>query len=242
MRFVFAVVVFCAALSAWATTPPQGFVARYDLSLEAIPLGETERKLEKLANGDYLYSTRTVATGVAAILMKDRITEQSRFRFSKGQFQPLEYQYQRSGGKKTKSSGAQFDWQAKQAKGNHNGEAWQLAIKPGVMDRLLYQLAATYDMQKQRKRFSYAIAERGELKTYELTVAGNETLDTPYGRLPTVKLQRFEGDYETSLWLAKGLSYLPVRIEHTEDGKRYRAELKAVSGIALPAVQKKAAR
>ena len=241
MRFVFAVFMLCA-LPAWATTPPQGFVARYELSLESMPLGETERRLEKLANGDYLYSTRTVATGVAAILMKDRISEQSRFRFIRGQFQPLEYQYNRNGGKKTKSSSAQFDWQARQAKGNHNGEAWQLAIKPGVLDRLLYQLAVTYDMQKQRKRFSYEIADRGELKTYDLTVAGNETLDTPYGRLPTVKLQRIEGDYETSLWLAKGLVYLPVRIEHTEDGKRYRAELKALSGIALPVQKKPATR
>ncbi|NWG86679.1 MAG: DUF3108 domain-containing protein [Hydrogenophilaceae bacterium] len=241
MRFVFAIFMLCA-LPAWATTPPQGFTASYDLSLEAMPLGETERKLEKLANGDYLYSTRTTPTGLAAMLMKDRIVEQSRFRFLKGRFQPLEYQYSRTGGKKTRNRSARFDWQAKQARGVRDGEPWQVAIKPGVLDRLLYQLAASYDLQKQRKQFSYQIADRGELKTYELTVAGNETLDTPYGRQPTIKLQRIEGDYETSLWLAKGLSYLPVRIEHTEDGKRYRAELKALSGITLPAVQKKPAR
>ncbi|MEW5893224.1 MAG: DUF3108 domain-containing protein [Pseudomonadota bacterium] len=242
MRIILAIVMLCVAIAARATTPPQGFTARYSLSLEGMPLGETERRLERLANGDYLYATRTQATGVAALLMKDRIREESRFRFSKGRFLPLEYRYERSGGKQARSSSVQFDWKTRQARGNHNGEVWQVPVKPGVLDRLLYQLAVTYDLQTQRKRLSYQIAERGAVKQYDLAQAGEEILDTPLGPQATLKLQRIEGDYETSLWLAKGLVYLPVRIEHTEDGKRYRAELSAVSGIALPAMPRPAPR
>ena len=232
MRIVFAMLMYCLTWSVWATTPPQGFVARYNLSLESMPLGETERKLERLPNGDFLYSTRSYATGVAAMLMKDRIGEQSRFRFLKGQFQALEYRYERNGGKKSRTRSAHFDWQARRVDGDHDGEAWQLAIKPGVLDRLLYQLAATYDLQKQRKRFSYPVADRGELKRYDLKFAGSETLETPFGPMLTLKLLRIDGEYETALWMARDLAYLPVRIEHTEGGKRYRAELKAVSGLA----------
>ncbi|MBI5937707.1 MAG: DUF3108 domain-containing protein [Betaproteobacteria bacterium] len=239
MRFIAALLIAFVVLPAWATTPPQGFVARYNLSLESMPLGETERKLERLPNGEFLYSTRSYATGVAAMLMKDRIGEQSRFRFQKGQFQPLEYRYERNGGKKTKLRSARFDWQAKQVEGSHDGEAWQLALKPGVMDGLLYQLLASHDLQKQRKRFSYQVVDRGELKRYELNVVGVETVETPMGPLTALKLQRQEGEYETTLWMAKELAYLPVRIEHTEDGKRYRADLKALSGM-VPAKRAKA--
>lgn len=232
MRFIPILFLALFASIAWATTPPEGFVARYTLSIESVQFGETERKLEKLPNGDFLYTTRNYATGVTAMLVKDRITEQSRFRFVKGQFQPLEYRYERNGGKKTKLRSARFDWSAKQAEGEHDGEAWQLVIRPGAMDRLLYQLAASYDLQKQRKRFSYPVADHGELKTYELNMVGVETVDTPLGAQSTVKLQRIDGEYETTLWMAKDLAYLPVRIEHTEDGKRYRAELKTLSGLA----------
>lgn len=232
MRFIPILFLALFASHAGATTPPDGFVARYGLSIESVQFGETERKLEKLPNGEFLYMTRNYATGVTAMLVKDRITEQSRFRFVKGQFQPLEYRYERNGGKKTKLRSARFDWQAMQAVGEHDGEAWRLAIKPGAMDRLLYQLAASYDLQKQRKRFSYPVADHGELKLYELNLAGVEIVDTPLGSLTAVKLQRIDGEYETTLWMAKDLAYLPVRIEHTEDGKRYRAELKALSGLA----------
>lgn len=235
MRFISILFLSLFATLTWATTPPETFIARYSLSLESVQLGETERKLEKLPNGEYLYSTRSYATGVAAMLMKDRFSEQSRFKFQKGQFLPLEYQYLRSGGKKTKSDKMEFDWKNRQAKGDHNGETWQQAIKPGLMDRLLYQLAASYDMQKRRKKFSYPVMDRGELKTYNLLPVGEETLKTPYGSLATFKLQRIDGEYETTLWLAKDLAYLPVRIEHTEDGKRYRADLNELSGIARKA-------
>lgn len=229
MRIVWILLLLALAQTVSATTPPDGFVTRYSLSVESMPIGETERKLERLPNGDYLYSTRSYATGVAAVLMKDRIGEQSRFRFLKGRFQPLDYRYERNGGKKTRTRNAHFDWQAMRAEGEHDGEAWQLAVKPGVLDRLLYQLAASYDLQRQRKRFSYLVVDRGELKTYELTMAGVETVDTPLGSLTALKLQRRDGEYETTLWMAKELAYLPVRIEHTEDGKHYRADLKTVS-------------
>lgn len=231
MRFIQILLLVLFALPAWATTPPDGFVARYSLSIESVQFGETERKLEKLPNGDFLYTTSNYATGVAAMLLKDRITEQSRFRFQKGRFQPLEYRYERNSGKKAKLRRARFDWRAKQVEGDHGGEAWQLAIKPGVMDRLLYQLAASYDLQKQRKRFSYQVADHGELKAYELDMVGMEAVETPLGTLAALKLQRRDGEYETTLWMAKELAYLPVRIEHTEDGKRYRADIKTISGI-----------
>lgn len=239
MRIVWVLLLLAWAQTVSATTPPEGFVARYHLSLESMPLGETERKLERLPNGDYLYSTRSYATGVAAVLMKDRIGEQSRFRFLKGQFQPLEYRYERNGGKKTRTRNARFDWPAMRAEGAHDGEAWRLAVKSGVLDRLLYQLAASYDLQRQRKRFSYPVVDRGELKLYDLKLVGSETLETPYGPLLTLKLQRIDGEYETTLWMARELAYLPVRIEHTEDGKRYRAELKTLSGLT-PARRAKA--
>ncbi len=232
-RGLFWFLLAAAALPSQAAGPIEAFQARYSIHYGKLPIGESERSLARAANGDYLYTTRTRSTGLAEALIRDRISEQSRFRYVRGRPQALEYRYERVGGKRDRAIHVQFDWRRKLARGVQDGRPWQVALQPGVHDALLYQLAASLDLQRGQRTLSYRVADEGELKPYELAIEGEEVLDTPLGRLATVKLRRLDDERDTTLWMARDLAYLPVRIEHVEtDGKRFSARIQSLSGLS----------
>ena len=209
------------------------FTARYTVSHAGMVIGESERRLVQVGKNEYRYSAETQSTGVAAMLIKDRVSEQSRFRLVKGEIRALEYRYHRRGGKREKLSEVRFDWVRRLAQGSNNEQRWQVPLKPGVHDGLLYQLAASHDLQRGRKTLRYQVPDEGELKSYDLAIASEEILDTPLGRLATVRVERDDGKREATLWLAKSLNYLPVRIDYTEgDGRSFSASLQAFSKTA----------
>lgn len=211
----------------------EAFTARYTVSHAGMVIGESERRLVQVGKNEYRYSAETESTGVAAMLIKDKISEHSRFRLVKGEIRVLEYRYHRRGGKREKLSEVRFDWTRKRAEGRNNEQRWQVSLKPGVHDGLLYQLAASRDLQRGRKPLRYLVADEGELKPFDLVIAGEETLDTPLGAMPTVRVERDDGKRETTLWLAKSLNYLPVRVDYTEaDGRRFSAGLQSFKKTA----------
>ena len=89
-------------------------------------------------------------------------------------------------------------------------------ISPTTQDKLLYQLTMMLDLKAGRKKLQYEIADGGTLKDYEFNVIGEEEIDTPMGKLHTVKLERVNDVRHTTIWCAESLEYLPVRIEQVE--------------------------
>ena len=71
------------------------------------------------------------------------------------------------------------------------------------------------------------VVNRGKHKTYQIKIIGEEVIDSPVGKLNTVKLSRSrEGsDSETIVWLAKDWNYLIVRLEQTDEDDTYSLEL-----------------
>ena len=78
----------------------------------------------------------------------------------------------------------------------------------------------------------YAIADGGKLKTYDIHVRGEEVIETPAGQFETVIVAREGDERSTTMWCAKSLNYLPVKIQQIEaDGNRFSAELSQVKGL-----------
>ena len=78
----------------------------------------------------------------------------------------------------------------------------------------------------------YQVADGGRLKTYTFEVLGEETLDTPTGKLSTIKIKRLRnhGKRVTYLWLAIDWNYMLVRLQQKEsDGKQYEINLTAAT-------------
>ena len=201
---------------------PQPFSASYSLHSMGTRIATMKRSFASLESGIYLYYSETNTDGLLALLRKDQIIEKSTWQFTEGQLQPLLYSYLHTGGKKNRNVEINFDWSARKITNSINGSSWQMPIQAYIMDKLLYQLAIMYDLDKGMNKISYAIADGGKIKTYDFELVGKEVVNTPIGDFDALKLVRHKSNtnQKTAIWCAKELGYLPVKVENVEDNGR----------------------
>ena len=232
-HFLGAVVLYLIGACS-AAAAPQAFSAQYTVNKGGIPIGEMTRTLNPQTDGRYDYESVTVASGLLSLLVKDKIIEHSLWDYHNGAIRALEYRYEKSGGKTPKKVQLLFDWDQRLVKNILDGETRGMPVPKGLTDILLYQLVLMTDLQNGKKPLEYPIADKHKFKTYRFDIAGEEMLDTPLGKLKTVKVQRVPGpDKKTTLiWCAPGLDYLPVRIEQNEqDDGEFSMVLTAATGL-----------
>jgi len=157
--------------------------------------------------------------------MVGSITEQSKMQWSPAQqtISPLHYSYSRHGLSKDRTAELSFDWKNKSVTNNVQKTSWQMDIAQRVQDKLSYQIQMQQDLLNGKKDFTYQIADGGRLKEYKFMVVGEEMLDTPLGKVNTLKVKRSRENDErvTYAWLAKDWNYLLVRLQQEEKGDAY---------------------
>jgi hypothetical protein len=233
LRLFSYILLICFSHVAFATDIPD-FSANYLVKLNGIQAGELKRRLITEESGQRRFSSVSQAKGVFSFFKPDVIEESSVWTLEKDRVTPHEYLYLRSGGKKEKYLQMLFDWSNKQVSIDDKEHPWQLKIKNGVLDKLVYQISLMRDLDKGIKQIDYRIADGGRLKTYTIKVLGTETVTTPLGQIEAIKLTRQRekpGDRETTLWCAPALNYLPVKLEHVEDDTVFSAVLRRLTGI-----------
>jgi len=210
------------------------FSANYLVKLNGIQAGELKRSLQTETSGLRRFYSASQAKGVFAFFKPDLIEETSLWRLQNGKVQPHNYVYQRSGGKKDKKLEMQFDWKNQHVNIDDHKHPWKLELEAGALDKLVYQISLMRDLNRGIKQVNYRIADGGKLKTYHIQLLAQETITTPLGQVETVKLTRKRekpSDRETTLWCAPALSYLPVKLEHIEDGTTFTAVIRSLKGI-----------
>lgn len=157
------------------------------------------------------------------------IEEVSQFSWkADGQLLPHHYLYQRSGLGHNRTAKLKFDWSNGRVVNDVQDHPWTMTLPEGALDKLSYQLQLSADMLNSKDRVSYKVADGGRLKTYNFEVQGREVLDTPLGKLNTLRIKRIREDNErvTVLWLATDWNYLLAKIwQQEEDGKHYEINL-----------------
>jgi len=212
---------------------PGDFVASYSLHSMGTRFAAMKRSFSRLDNDEFLYQSETSTVGLLALFRKDHIIEKSTWHFSGGQLQPLLYSYEHTGGKKDRDVNVKFDWSTRRITNSINGSSWQMPIQAYIMDKLLYQLAIMYDLEKGRKDISYVIADGGKIKQYDFELVGEERLQTPIGEFSTLKLSRHKPNSrrKTVIWCARELGYMPVKVENIENnGRETMAIIEGLSG------------
>ncbi|MDO8343754.1 MAG: DUF3108 domain-containing protein [Cellvibrio sp.] len=153
------------------------------------------------------------------------ITEKSKMQWNPVQqtISPLHYSYARRGLGKDRTAELSFDWKNKNVTNNVQKTSWQMDITQKVQDKLSYQIQMQQDLLNGQKNFTYQIADGGRLKEYKFTTVGEEMLDTPLGKVNTIKVKRSRenDDRVTYAWLAKDWNYLLVRLQQEEKGEAY---------------------
>lgn len=220
--------------AAGADAIPMPFEASYTLSVMGTRFALMKRSFTRLPDGKYFYLSETNTTGLASLLYKDKVVEESSGLLNNGKITPMQYRYDRSGGKKTRKVTIDFDWNNGIISTSVNGNAWRMKVRDNIMDKLLYQLVIMHDLVQGRKNISYIIADGGKIKNYHFQTLGEERLDTPLGEFQTLKLERHKPNASgrTTLWCAQNLNYLPVKVENVEkNGRKTTAMIQSLTGI-----------
>lgn len=146
---------------------------------------------------------------------------------------PLGYTYTRSGLGRKRRVRIDFDWRRLRSRSELDGRVREEALTPGMLDRLSCQLQLRLDLLEHYRpgaaaRFNYQLLDRKGRRNWSFAVAGEEAIDTPLGRLATVRLVRTDRDGgTTSLWLARDWQFLLVRLlQEDEDGDSFQLQLR----------------
>ncbi len=229
MRILAALFAVLFVASSSAGTFPEKFSATYVVKKGFMDIGEVKRTLVPQGGGKYTFESVTTSSGMAAWVVRGKITERSTFTFVNGMIQPLEYFYERTFGK-GKIVKLNFDWIKNTVTNDVDKSPWVMPLEAATLDKLVYQISLMKDMGPGKRDYTYKIADGGKLKTYQAVVLAEEETDTPMGRFHSIKITRVGDKRGTTLWCAPKLNYLPVRIEQTDDDE-FTAVLKSVDGI-----------
>ncbi|UCE89257.1 MAG: DUF3108 domain-containing protein [Pseudomonadota bacterium] len=220
----------------------EGFEASYSVSRNAMDIGLSERQLTRDGQGALVYSSRTYAQGLLALLAGDVITERSVITERNGQLQPLRYSYERRGGRKDRRYQLQFDWRARTLHSDFDGRSQRLALDGPTHDLLSFQLRLMRALQRGQSSLTLQIARKAKLESYQLRVTGTESIDTALGRFTAVRVEQQSGprsgkDFRFTFWCVAELGYLPVRIRREEQGGEvYLSELRKLQRTGTAAV------
>lgn len=208
---------FYAASAAGSLLKP--FEATYKVTRNNIGIGKLNFSLAKTEPGSFIYESTRTPNGFVSIFKPDIIKERSQCRLQNGFIQPLKYSYSQTGGSKERFVNMTFDWQEKRVINHINDKPWSMDVPDNTQDKLGYLLAIMLDVSRGKTMMTYPIADGGKLKTYNIKVIGEETLQTSSGNIDTIMIKRIlpkKKKRSTVIWLAKQLDYLPIKIRQTE--------------------------
>ncbi|BFM17212.1 hypothetical protein R50073_33950 [Maricurvus nonylphenolicus] len=201
---------------------PLPFEAVYQANYSGLKV-TAKRSLKKLPNGNH--ELRFSAKSWIA-----SIEEFSQFQWNdSGQLVPQLYEYHRTGLGKDRHAVLTFDWQEGKVTNNVQQKPWSMDVPQATLDKLSYQLQLRNDLLNASPDLQYQVADGGRLKDYSFELMGEEVLQTPIGKVNTVKIKRIRAADKkriTYLWLAQDWNYLVVRLRQQEkDGKHYEINL-----------------
>jgi hypothetical protein len=232
--------LFPPALSADNRLQP--FLAEYDLLRGALKLGEARVQLE-LEGDRYHYHSLTRATGIAALIRSDSVSESSKGRIlPDGTPQPLDYRYlHQENQQRKREMHIQFDPSRQRASHLLNDQPpWSLKLPVGAQDKMSAQLMLMHATLSGLSPIRFAVAAGGKLRHYSYRAAPEAHHQTVLGNLPLQPQHReIENDsVRLTLWLSPAHNQLPILVERSDadsdDVYRLRLTRLSLNGKSLP--------
>ena len=227
MRYCLLIAAALCVMTVQADDLPPAFRADYIIKKGPFELGRSSRELSYDENGELVFRTDSQSTGLVSLFYSEDIRETTRMQQIDGRVVPIEYQYQRDGRRKRTIS-QQFDWASGNVTSQVDSTVYEFALDEHALDQNGYQVNLMIDLAKGLRDISYPVARKNKMRVYEISHVRDERLETVLGGLDTVVIQRKE-DKTTTMWCAPDLFYLPVKIQHEEDGSVFY--LHSVAGM-----------
>jgi hypothetical protein len=210
---------------------PPAFKAQYVVRKGPLELGRATHELRYGDNGELVFLSRSDTTGLADLLVSDHIRETTRLKHNADHLLPLEYHYQRKG-KRSRTISQRFDWTKNTVSSDIDRQHYDIPLVPGTMDQSAYQVSLMTDLAAGERDFNYHVVGKNDISTWAIKHVGDEVVDTVLGKLDTVVIQRNDRQI-TTMWCAPRLHFLPVKIQHEENGGVFTAYLDSVEGLKL---------
>lgn len=220
--------VAVAALNGLPVTPYQ---AHYEVYASGFSIGDAVITLTATGPGTYQMNSDVRPNGLVALLASGRIHEQASGEIRNGAIRPSQYERLLDTGRKSTHMQLHFDWSAGQVQARNDSEQAVLPLSSGTVDPLSLQLLVMGDLRRGQIPDQYSLIDKTQIKTYQIRNQGEEMLDTPLGRLRTVRINQYTPGKTrmTTFWVAPELQYLLVRISQEKDGKEeLRMEIRTV--------------
>lgn len=196
------------------------FSGTYNVTFRGIRAGTLDFRLRK--DGDrYVYESIAHPRGLAKIVVNDKVREASEFIAVNGALVPRYYELDDGSAHDTDDTRLRFDWNVNKARGTHEGSPLEIALAPGVQDRMSAQIVVMQLLQSGKPLDSISFIDRDALKEYNYKRAREETVKTALGSLATVVIEssRARSNRVSRIWYAPSLGYVPVRGEQERKGK-----------------------
>lgn len=198
--------------------PLAEYEAHYTVNWLGIYSGESVHKLSRLKNGNYHFEARTEPN---LRLLPYHSVESSDFAWQRGEILPQNYYYNIQEGPRHKKGNVAFDWQSLKVSNPHTPEHWETGITQGTQDKLTQTLCLRQALQSGSTALNFMVAEHDKLKNYNFVILGEERINTKIGALDTVKVEHISRKgHRTTMWFAKKLDYLPVKMAQSRRGKQ----------------------
>lgn len=235
-----------AAASAVAAGLPDKLELDYQLHYGDILAGQTRKTLARQPDGGYRHRTHSLPAGMAKLFTSAEWIEEGVFRVRATQIQALSFLKYREGGSKPRRHGVTFDWSKKLARYG-DGREEPLPANAHDESSVLYELMLNPPPSDKTAR-GVSINNGKRFILYRYQTLGREPLDTPLGRLQTLKIRRLvepsaacrgpgrdtvacKSDSELTLWLAVERGNLPVKIHMQERDREATLILQSVTGL-----------
>lgn len=197
--------------------PLPEYEARYTVNWHGLYAGESVHKLQRRADGQYHFETRT-APKLGFLPFNYR--ESSDFTYQGGKIKPHNYYYNIQEGKRRKVGNVSFNWQQNKLLNKELEEPWEMAIPTDVQDKLTHTLSLRQALISGKAIPTFTVAEEDKIKDYSFKILGEEHLQTKLGPMDTIKVEHISRrGNRTTLWLAKSLDYTPVKMMQQRQGK-----------------------
>jgi hypothetical protein len=198
------------------------YTAEYTTTARGMSL-TLKRELQSDAKGNY-----TLTNG-GKILVAG-FHEVSVFRLQDDRIAPKSYVYQGTGLINRRRE-VHFTPGANTIRSFYKDKWYELPYTDGTLDRMSQQEQLRLSLLNDpspRDDITIRVADGKRIKDYQLVFVGEDTLQTPLGKVKTLHFERVHNDPDrkSDTWVAPGWDYMMVKTVHIEDGKPVEVNLK----------------
>lgn len=223
-RFSLALVLlaFCASI-ADAAPPMKQRSHQYQIEWNGIALGKGTISLTPVDDRCYDYVSTTDPIALVRWTYGSP-REQSRFCVIDGQIVAQQFEY--SIEKRSKDGfRLDFDWPNKRVRTLKGGVLSEREVPQPSYDRFVIREAVRLWVIRQQAgeapaEAEFTMVDDDRIKAYRFAVIGPETIETPAGRIETIRVDRTDSAKRPShYWMAPSMDYALVKIEQLKNGK-----------------------